>query len=1769
MPIVLEEVRSPKITLEPVEPTRPRISLEPVEATGVPFTGGVKPSPHVSQNWIGAGLKETLNQLIQHPFRTPFEAGARYPRALFRNLEELQLGKESLGLKEAAVPPLGVARLFRGALAPTEPDKRTATEISWDMYNRINKPSAVKVTLPLIGDIPWEAVKMLPFTTAGKLAEFQLDPAIALTFGGIGKVLKNPHVAKFMARDIPAPKWLDDTISGIIKGFHRPLGTLADAAKENRINAVADEVYTKFEPRMEEVRARYRQAYGAEPTESDLKGLIKAKLVKSGIYDESLLGLQATLMKAQKIRPLKPVATAEPTPAPPRPAFTGRPTEYPPALIAKNPLIQAGGYQATLKAIAPSTPKIILEEVKEPVVKAEAPLAGGMTRGRKIPEQITKWLEKGVSITERQAPIRITDPEAQIKDISGKMVDLPKGHEMIPYKLSNGKIWLHDGKDVVVESGQLQNLANKNLVLKGYESFAPELEQVEEVVKGEVGKEADRNAIAQEMYGSNYNELTAEMQRDVITELNITGTQMEAEGLQSPKFSQYQLPGGENYREVLLKIPTPELAKKIAISEKTGQWDYSKLHEGTFKSPHWDEPNILAHIRMNDRTTPDGKKILFIEELQSDWAKEGRAKGFQKKVSEAEENKIRQENVDARKGVFDFAKKEPLGNDSIGADVQAVMQSQPGSYDISPKFAEAVERYKIAVKALDEILPYKTSSHPLLKNWQELALKRAIKEAVDGGYDYISWTTGEQQAERYDLSKQVDMIQAKKEVGGYYIQAKRGTTVPIDKTVHDNQLEGFVGKDLAKKIREKAVEHKWTKFEGEDLTVGGEWAKNLYDKQIPNILKDLTKEEAEQIKLPEIIKTDILSTGEKGGTFQEVPELNQLALKITPEIKAKVMGAPMAGGEVPPPKGITADYDYIKENLTKDMIPTFFEDEQKFIRLRYENNMSLESTAKELGISLEGAQEYEKDIARRMRFDEETRAKATGEEYTPMQEEIDREVASQKQQLRGYLSGKLKPELKDKGEYADLKHLNWLFAKEGERGWTPDELYTEINEMMGFSMNSDDEFRQLIKDYFAEDITKGAAKTVARLEKQARAKLGIKRGRPFVTKQKPLERQAQLKTPSFGKVGKEWKPEQAKSLYNQAVDKGLIYIDLKGKKHNKLQGILRYYKDASYEDLRDYISELTGMPTNPPLIFKLYGDIKKDTEVMKFLNGISWKWQDINDLEVHTLDPPRIIEKVTGQDLWDGNMLADNTFYVLDSADSLMFDRKAKEIEELERAKEGIQQGSRESEKLMRKFETKELLSPKEQRVADYLRRKYNEWILEANQSRGRLGYPPIPFRKDYMTHILERNLLSEFFKGDEKRMENISNAQLEAIRNNDYTKGNMPFNRFAQQRLGWRAKYDAIGNYEKYLNTILREIYYTPAIVHARKFIKFVLLRQPNAYKALDRLLNDVKGKPSIVDNSIFGVVFGWAPVKFMRKQIAKSALLGNINFWAINLSNFTTSSGELGSYFIDGVNKFLGSKEWRDLAFKNSVMLKGRKIDPDLDPSTFNKLEDAVGFITSLIEYNNVGSTWVGAYRKGVNEFNYPHAKAVRYADAIARRTQVGYKKYELPAWMRSNTGQILSQFQTWTFNAANHIIYDMRMANVAGNLTWRGGRPKFLPWTEEEKKPRWAAFWRLLITALIVNELYKKAGLRKPYETEAAIPRVPGVSITEMETPTSKFVRNIKKAFTGKEPETRKKAAIRAAFTLVPGGTQIGRFITGTVFPQKKEKKEEKRFTGRPIY
>jgi hypothetical protein len=127
-----------------------------------------------------------------------------------------------------------------------------------------------------------------------------------------------------------------------------------------------------------------------------------------------------------------------------------------------------------------------------------------------------------------------------------------------------------------------------------------------------------------------------------------------------------------------------------------------------------------------------------------------------------------------------------------------------------------------------------------------------VRWASENGYDKIAWTTGEQQAARYDLSKQVSSIYiVDNGKGGVSVGAQPygstnfetiATDIPTDK------LTDYVGKDIGRKF----VETGQREFTGLDLKVGGEGMKGFYDKIIPEYMNKFGKKwgtKVEEIKI--------------------------------------------------------------------------------------------------------------------------------------------------------------------------------------------------------------------------------------------------------------------------------------------------------------------------------------------------------------------------------------------------------------------------------------------------------------------------------------------------------------------------------------------------------------------------------------------------------------------------------------------------------------------------------------------------------------------------------------------------------------------------------------------------------------------------------------------------------------------------------------------------------------------------------------------------------
>ena len=250
-----------------------------------------------------------------------------------------------------------------------------------------------------------------------------------------------------------------------------------------------------------------------------------------------------------------------------------------------------------------------------------------------------------------------------------------------------------------------------------------------------------------------------------------------------PYHESYMLPGGENYREVLLK------------HGEDGLFEGVNAHfEG--------EPNVLTHLLMKDRTDTEGKSVLHLDELQSDWAQQGRKRGFRSPAG-----KVYQDYVNGLTDRFVQAAPSYFRDNGYNEHELPVMLSM---YSMDPaSMAEILgetERHNALVNAIANPLQGAVNPSPYVTNtndWVDLGLKRALTEAAKYGHDKLAWTPGKIAADRYNLSKYISAIHHEKnEDGTYNLHAidHNGYRAYAENDVPEEKMEETFGKEIASKV---------------------------------------------------------------------------------------------------------------------------------------------------------------------------------------------------------------------------------------------------------------------------------------------------------------------------------------------------------------------------------------------------------------------------------------------------------------------------------------------------------------------------------------------------------------------------------------------------------------------------------------------------------------------------------------------------------------------------------------------------------------------------------------------------------------------------------------------------------------------------------------------------------------------------------------------------------------------------------------------------------
>ena len=399
----------------------------------------------------------------------------------------------------------------------------------------------------------------------------------------------------------------------------------------------------------------------------------------------------------------------------------------------------------------------------------------------------------------------------------------------------------------------------------------PKLQEREYNEKMVREEEDIKEELAQEMYGRSYDDLTHRERSPIFDE-----TQRIMGEENGPQYGDYKTQGGENYREILLKLPTSRPSASNYSDPAKYDADmraFNASGKADYQSSHWkQDPNVLAHMRVQDRTGPNGEKILHVEEIQSDWHQEGRKKGYkllpdQTAPIDSEYRALVHKNADAR-----AAGREPDSKD--------------------------LER----AKQLEEELIKSDSSNipdaPFKKNWHELAMKRLLNYAADQGYDSIAITPGAEQASRYDLSKQISKVDYNKfNSGQNELTAwdKDGKKVFEKYGASQEEVADYIGKEAAEKLfattpKDNHMGGERYSLIGEELQVGGEGMKGFYDQILPSYLNTFGKPYGAQVgQMPIPINKGMHVPNPEGGWTTTPPETyGAHHFPITPEMRESI-----------------------------------------------------------------------------------------------------------------------------------------------------------------------------------------------------------------------------------------------------------------------------------------------------------------------------------------------------------------------------------------------------------------------------------------------------------------------------------------------------------------------------------------------------------------------------------------------------------------------------------------------------------------------------------------------------------------------------------------------------------------------------------------------------------------------------------------------------------------------------------------------------------------
>lgn len=220
-----------------------------------------------------------------------------------------------------------------------------------------------------------------------------------------------------------------------------------------------------------------------------------------------------------------------------------------------------------------------------------------------------------------------------------------------------------------------------------------------------------------------YHRIDREEYQPLVDELGkIVGSPEYAEELTSKPFTIGQPTTDPRIQQLESQI-SEAFDRREAIRAQMDQIDLQIDFQSdvpVFTHGHWNEKNFFAHMRASEHETELGGRAYVIEEIQSDLHQQGRKGGYATKL---ELTPVQRED-----GWWKL--HDQFGN------------------EVSPDIYRSLEDAQRAAKETT-LITGGVPDFPYKKNWHTITFKRGLEEAVKAGDEYITWTTGRQQFERW------------------------------------------------------------------------------------------------------------------------------------------------------------------------------------------------------------------------------------------------------------------------------------------------------------------------------------------------------------------------------------------------------------------------------------------------------------------------------------------------------------------------------------------------------------------------------------------------------------------------------------------------------------------------------------------------------------------------------------------------------------------------------------------------------------------------------------------------------------------------------------------------------------------------------------------------------------------------------------------------------------------------------------------------------------